>query len=307
MEKILITGVGSVDSGFNAEEILGKKGLRLMDRSTRLLMCSTELLLKNTGLRLDNKNTFYVEEQTALIVASMFGSIKSIFDFCRESLTDPQYVNPMVFPNTVTNAPAGYVSIRNGIRAFSLTLSNGFVAGLDAIGMAKEYLENGYAEMVFAGGFEEKCEILDYGFKKAWELNILKNASVGEGSVVFSVEKKSAADKRGAKKLAEVFFYDSFRLNKDSNNILEDLVDQYQIDCIVYYYPGVKQEIESIFPNLDKKLFYNFYKDHITSYSLDGVKALEWVLTSSTFADNKNLLLLGINPGFQISILGINK
>jgi len=307
MEKILITGIGSVGSDFNAEEILGKKGLRLLDRSTRLLMSATELLIKKTGLRVENKNTFYAEEQTALIASSMFGSIKSIFDFDKESLTDPQYVNPMVFPNTVTNAPAGYVCIRNGIRAFSLTLSQGFVAGLDAIGMAKEYLENGYAEMVYAGGVEEKCEILDYGFKKAHELNILKSATAGEGSAMFAIEKESAVKKRGAVPLAELFFYDSFRFNAKTPVILDDLIKAHNIEGIIYYYPGTKLKVADAFLGIDQKLLHDFYKDHVQSYSLDGASALEWALINPVFGAKKRLLIVGINPNLQVSVLGINK
>jgi len=307
MEKILITGIGSVGTDFNAEEILGKKGLRLLDRSTRLLMSATELLIKKTGLRVENKNTFYAEENTALIAASMFGSIKSIFDFDKESLTDPQYVNPMVFPNTVTNAPAGYVCIRNGIRAFSLTLSHGFVAGLDAIGMAKEYLENGYAEMVYAGGVEEKCEHLDYGFKKGQELGILKTTTVSEGSTVFAIEKESAVKKRGATILAEIFFYDSFRFSANSQVVLGNLIKDHNIEEIVYYYPGTKLSEEDIFSGVNQALLNNFYSTFIQSYSLDGVKALEWVLTKEHLKNKKKLLVVGINPNRQISILGVLK
>jgi hypothetical protein len=296
-----------VGSDFNPEEILGKKGLRLLDRSTRLLMSATELLIKKTNLRVENKNTFYTEENTALIAASMFGSIKSIFDFDKESLTDPQYVNPMVFPNTVTNAPAGYVCIRNGIRSFSLTLSHGFVAGLDAIGMAKEYLENGYAEMVYAGGVEEKCEHLDYGFKKGQELGILKNSEVGEGSAMFAIEKESAVKKRGATSIAEVFFYDSFRFNANTPAVLDNLIKERSIEGIIYYYPGTKLKMEDIFAGIDKTLLHDFYKDHIPAYSLDGGSALEWALTNADFVSKNHLLIVGINPNLQVSILGINK
>src|SRR5574337_1196389 len=203
-------------TNFAPQAILGPKGLRTLDRSTKLVMAASKLCLDDAGLTID--------EQTAgdigVAVGSVFGSIKSVSDFDRDALMDgPRYVNPAYFPNTVINSPASEVSIRLNIKGFNATLSTGFCASLDAINYAADFIRLGRTRTALAGGTEELCEQLFIGFYETGCMAISRDEAVtlscpfdkrrkgvllGEGSAIVALEDADAAIKRGAKVYAQL-------------------------------------------------------------------------------------------------------
>lgn len=194
-------------TGFKAADYLGAKGLRSIPRSGKLLMSALKLLAQDTGVPSDEAgNRVFPDDRIGLVLGSTFGSVESISSFDREALVEPQYVNPMAFPNTVINAVAGYAAIRYGIRSFTVTVSNGFISGTDALGMAAEFMAAGRAECVCAGAVEELCGPLALGFEKS---GLPEHDFLGEGCAMFSLEKESSAEKRSARVLGEIEAYDS--------------------------------------------------------------------------------------------------
>jgi 3-oxoacyl-[acyl-carrier-protein] synthase II len=146
---------------FDPVRFLGKKGLRTLDRSTRLLSTASVLALEDAGLSVTEGNT----RSTGVAVGTTFGSLHSISQFDRDGLIEgPRYVNPSFFPNTVINSPASQVSIRLKIKGFNTTISTGFCSGLDALSYAADFISLGRAEMVLAGAVEELCEETFRGF-----------------------------------------------------------------------------------------------------------------------------------------------
>jgi 3-oxoacyl-[acyl-carrier-protein] synthase II len=194
---------------FVAENFLGAKGLRTLDRSTKLVSSATKLALDDAKIVIDENNS----RDIAVSVGSTFGSIKSISDFDREALTDgARYVNPAHFPNTVINSPASQVSIRFNIKGFNATLSTGFSASLDAINYAADFLRVGRIKVALAGGVEELCEQLFIGFYKIGCMSETGGLILGEGSVILALEDLDSALGRDARIYAEV---------KGSSNVLD--------------------------------------------------------------------------------------
>src|SRR4030042_6950198 len=108
---------------FDPVSLLGKKGLRTLDRSTRLLSSAAKLALEDASLQITDENTHSI----GVSIGTTFGSLHSISQFDRDSLIEgPKYVNPSHFPNTVINSPASQVSIRFKIKGFNTTISTGF-------------------------------------------------------------------------------------------------------------------------------------------------------------------------------------
>ncbi|MDI6606045.1 MAG: beta-ketoacyl synthase N-terminal-like domain-containing protein, partial [Candidatus Omnitrophota bacterium] len=148
---------------FSPQEFLGAKGLRTLDRSTKLAASAARMALDDAGLEVKEENS----RQIGIVIGSTLGSISSISDFDREALTEgPRYVNPALFPNTVINSPASQVAIKFNIKGFNATLSTGFSAGLDAINYAVDMLRFAKAKIVLAGGVEELCIQVFLGFYK---------------------------------------------------------------------------------------------------------------------------------------------
>lgn len=206
---------------FTPENLLGAKGLRVLDRSTKLISCAAKLALDDAGLAITEENS----RQVGVAIGTTFGSIKSISDFDREALVEgPRYVNPAFFPNTVINSPASQVSIRFGIKGFNTTISTGFCASLDALGYAANFIRLNRASAVLAGGVEELCIQTFLGFYKTGCMAGIKDDStalscpfdrrrngivLGEGSVVFVLEDLEAALARKASIYAEVLGFAS--------------------------------------------------------------------------------------------------
>jgi len=216
-------------SDFDPVFFLGKKGLRTLDRSTRLLSSAAKLAIEDANLQITDENT----HSMGVSIGTTFGSLHSISQFDRDGLIDgPKYVNPSHFPNTVINSPASQVSIRFKIKGFNTTISTGFCAGLDAVIYASDFIRLNRADVVLAGGVEELCEETFLGFHNLGCLSgsdgsepiccpfdVKRNGIIlSEGAVVLILEDKQHALKRGAEILAKVSGHgNSFDPSADKN------------------------------------------------------------------------------------------
>ena len=207
---------GEID--FNPVDFLGKKGLRDLDRSTKLICSAAKLAIDDSRLEITEDNTHSI----GVSVGTTFGSLHSISQFDRVGLTEgPRSVNPSHFPNTVINSPASQVSIRFNIKGFNTTISTGFCASLDAIYYAADFIKLNRADVILTGAVEELCEETFLGFHTLGYLSGSDNSEpiccpfdkrrngiiLSEGAAVLVVEDKEHATKRGAHILARVLGY----------------------------------------------------------------------------------------------------
>jgi 3-oxoacyl-[acyl-carrier-protein] synthase II len=145
---------GGEVSDFKAERFLETRGLKYLDRSTQLAASAAALALADSGLAADSVKGAGI----GLILGTAFGSLDSISGFDQTILRDgPRAVNPMGFPKTVINSPAGHVAIRYGLTGPNTTISSGVVSSLQAIGYAADFIRMGRADLLLAGGVEELC------------------------------------------------------------------------------------------------------------------------------------------------------
>ncbi|MBN1600919.1 MAG: hypothetical protein JW915_04875 [Chitinispirillaceae bacterium] len=137
-------------NGFDPVAVLGKKGLRLKDHATKLILGSFEQGLKEIMEHTDDDN------RPGICVGTAFGSVQSIGDFLSDSIVNGvNIVNPQAFANTVINSPTGNTNIKFVARNLSTTVSTGFNSGIDALIYAFNYMQRGYIEAIVAGGLEE--------------------------------------------------------------------------------------------------------------------------------------------------------
>ncbi len=203
---------------FDPEIFLGKKGLRELDRSARLVCSAAKLAIDDARLGITDENTGSI----GVSIGTTFGSLHSISQFDRQGLLEgPRYVNPSHFPNTVLNSPASRVSIRFNIKGFNTTISTGFCASLDALSYATDFIRLQRATAVLAGGVEELCEETFLGFYKLGCLSGIDSSEpiscpfdkrrdgviLSEGAAVLMLEDEEHAINRGAEILSEVKGY----------------------------------------------------------------------------------------------------
>lgn len=201
---------------FQANIFLGDKGLRTLDRSTKLVNSAAKLVLEEANYIVTESNC----RDTGVVIGTNLGSIKSISDYDREAMVEgPRYVNPALFPNTVINSPSSQISIRFNIKGFNVTVSTGFTCGIESLNYAVNAIKLGRAKAVLAGAVEELSIQTFIGFYKSGCLAGTDSASIelscpfdkrrngvilGEGACVLMLEELESAQERGAHIYAEI-------------------------------------------------------------------------------------------------------
>jgi 3-oxoacyl-[acyl-carrier-protein] synthase II len=221
-ERALYEGAGAIGADglgaitdFAPEKWLGNKGLRVLDRSARLLCVATHMALNESGLAALHGPDGNLGDELGMVCGTLFGGLHSIVSFDWSLLTDgASYVNPMDFPNTVINSPAGQAAIKFRLRSVNSTVSAGFASGLYALHYGTDALRFGRARALLCGGVEELCEESVVGFRKARMTSSdgkvrpfhrdRDGTAPGEGSALMVLERADAARARGATPLAEI-------------------------------------------------------------------------------------------------------
>jgi 3-oxoacyl-[acyl-carrier-protein] synthase II len=192
---------------FKPEEILGPKGLRLLDRSTRLALCASSLALQDAKLDASVEGA-----RIGVSLGSAVGSLESRAGYYETLYREGQVgLNPALFPNTVVNSPASQVAIRFRLTACNATLSSGSASSLHALDYAAEAIRHGRARAMLAGGFEGLGEFLFVSFHQtgclsgaARPYDRRRDGVVpGEGAAVLVLEELKSARARGASILGE--------------------------------------------------------------------------------------------------------
>jgi 3-oxoacyl-[acyl-carrier-protein] synthase II len=196
--------------GFDPTKYLGDKGLRTLDRLTKLLVVAARLAMHDAGLKKDNAYVtlpnFPNADRVGLCCSNAYGSLEAITELDRVAqLEDARYINPAKFPNTVSNSACGYVSIWEDLRALNVTISDGNCGALDAAMCADLHLETGRADAILAGGAEAMSEALFLAFQMLGAIE--HGAHLGEAAALMVFEPLDLAKARGANILAEVVGY----------------------------------------------------------------------------------------------------
>jgi 3-oxoacyl-[acyl-carrier-protein] synthase II len=210
---------------FTPQQWLGNKGIRVLDRTARLLCVAAQMALRAAGR--SGGDATAADPACGLVCGTMFGSIHSITSFDWSGLEDgPNLVNPMDFPNTVINSAAGQAAIKFKLGGVNSTICGAQASGLYALDYAAGFLRLGRARMLLGGGAEELSEEAWRGFQK----NDLLSASdtprpfhpsrdgvvLGEGAALLVLESAETALERGARPWAEIA---GFGCAQDANSI----------------------------------------------------------------------------------------
>jgi 3-oxoacyl-[acyl-carrier-protein] synthase II len=208
--------LGGEISAFDAKKYLGRRNLRPLDRTSRLVASAAQLALDHSGW----SESMRKEAEVGLVLGTMFCSVHTISEFDRRALeVGPAYASPMDFSNTVINAAAGQTAILHNLRGINSTISTGITSGLKAIAYATEIIRSGRARAILAGGADEMCFESFYGFDRAGMLcrsdesagdfpipfDKRRNGfALGEGAALLMLEDAHFARDRGATPLAEI-------------------------------------------------------------------------------------------------------
>ncbi|BCS54295.1 beta-ketoacyl synthase N-terminal-like domain-containing protein [Geobacter sp. SVR] len=194
-------------------EVLGRKGLawgktttfkvsdfmpplkaRKMDRCSQFAVAAAGMALKEAGI--DLKAT--APERVGIALGSGFCGLANSAEFLSGYFTGGvEGLMPMLFPNTVPNAPASNASIEHGFTGPNVTVVQRFCSAESAFLLACRHIEEGRADVMLTGGADELIPILVRGFAALGQVRGT-SAPFGEGCGMIVLESADHARRRGA-------------------------------------------------------------------------------------------------------------
>jgi hypothetical protein len=127
------------------------------------------------------------EHRLGVIYALVNGCVNYSQRFFREVLDDPSLASPIVFPETVFNAPASHLSAMLGTNAINYTVVGDSATFLPALELATDWLADGLCDGVVVIGGEE----FDWLSAEAFQL-FHHEAIVSEGAGALYLEKSES-------------------------------------------------------------------------------------------------------------------
>ena len=210
-ENLPVTFAGEVKD-FDANEYLGKQHARKLDRSAHFSIYATEQALQDAGFNTEER----LGADVGIVFGTGIGGIAATEDAVRTyDKRGPSRINPLAITQLMPNSSTGQVAIKFGIEGPSLTITTACAASANAIGEAKNLIENGIVDVVVAGGTESGTTPMTIGAFAQIRALSTKNDEpekacrpfdqerdgfvMAEGSTVLILEEEEYAKKRGAK------------------------------------------------------------------------------------------------------------
>lgn len=216
----LKTKIAGCVQGFDAEGRWGKKEARRLDRFAQFGLAAAEQALEQSKLQLDKVD----RERIGVYVGSGIGGIHSLIHQVNVmNERGPGRVSPSLVPMMISNAAAAQISIRLGALGPSLSPVTACSIGNTSIGEAFYAIQNGAADIIFAGGTEAaitKLSVASFGNAQALSARNDEPAKasrpfdidrdgfiMSEGAGVLVLESLENAVRRNAPILCEVIGY----------------------------------------------------------------------------------------------------
>jgi len=214
------TKIAGLVRDFNAEDMLGQKDARRMDRFCQFALVAAEQAWNDSNLNIKEIDL----ERLSVYIGSGIGGIDTLvqnIDVLRER--GPQRVSPTLVPSMIANAASAQISIKWGALGPSMAPVSACAIGNTAIGEAFRIIRYGTADVAFAGGAEAaitELSLASFGNAKALSSrNDEPSAAsrpfdanrdgfvMSEGAGILILESLTHAIRRNARIYAEVIGY----------------------------------------------------------------------------------------------------
>lgn len=205
---------------FDGDDYFGRREANRIDRFSQFAMFCSDRALEHAGLDLENEDL----TRCGAYLGTGIGGLHTIEDQIRRLVAaGPRRTSPLMIPKLMTNAAAGMVSMRLGLRGPSMAVSSACSSAANAIGEAFQAIRYGQVDVLFTGGSESAVTPVGLaGFQQAKALSTYNEEPakasrpfdadrdgfvMAEGAAVFVVESLEHAHARGAEILAEIVGY----------------------------------------------------------------------------------------------------
>ncbi len=200
---------------FDPGEYIDPDKLRRIDEVGWLAIASGKLALADAGIAPNSDETSDVGVVLGTFTAGLHSTVEFLGRLVRGG---PRDASPMLFSNTVGNAPASLCALEFGLKGANVTVTNKEASSLAAIGYSVNLLRRGLASAVLTGGVDDieanffrihdRFKVMsptDGQEEAARPFDRRRNGFLlGEGGYTLLAESRSHAERRGARIYAEI-------------------------------------------------------------------------------------------------------
>jgi len=178
----------------DVRELLGRRGVRALNRESRLFGCAGVSAVAGPGAALGD----WEPDRVAVVCGTLNAGLADYVTVLSVGMAEgPERINPMWGPRSGFNAPAAQLAILLGITGPTLALTSGDAAGLAAICAGAELIESGRVDQALAGG-------VDVISRAAAAALPPGGPPPGEGAAVLVLENHAEVVARGGRPLATI-------------------------------------------------------------------------------------------------------
>ena len=219
LDKVDVKLAGEVKN-FKPDDFMDRKEARRMGRFSQLAVAASKMAVEDAGIQMGENVT---AERVGVWIGSGIGGLGEFEEQHKKFLEKGQRrVNPFTIPMFIPDMAAGRVSIELGAKGINNASVTACASGSNSIGDAFRALQNGYGDVMIAGGAEATItEMTIAGFSNMTALSTNpdpltacrpfdKNRDgfiIGEGSGIVILEELQHAKARGAKIYGEIVGY----------------------------------------------------------------------------------------------------
>lgn len=206
------TTIGCELKDFKASDFMDKRNARKMSRFSQLAVCSALEAAEDAGLNKENIDPL----RTGCIMGSAAGDYEILEkQFAILAERGPGKGHPLAVPRIIPNMAAGNIAIELGIHGPNMAALSACATGIHSIASAINILKCSQADVMIAGGTESTITPLVVDAYSCMRVLSTRNDDpqgasrpfdkerdgfvIGEGAASLILEKRSHAEKRGAR------------------------------------------------------------------------------------------------------------
>jgi 3-oxoacyl-(acyl-carrier-protein) synthase len=182
-------------TGFKAADFIPPLKARKLDRCSQFAVAAAAMALKDAGI---DRGTL-PPERIGITLGCGFSGVANSAEFLTGYFAaGVEGMSPMLFPNTVSNAPASNVSIEYGLKGPNVTQVQRFCSAESAFMMACRFISEGLADIMLTGGVDDLTPLMHSGFAATGQLRRYAR-EFGEGCGMLVLESAGHAAGRAAR------------------------------------------------------------------------------------------------------------
>lgn len=319
LDKVDVKLAGEVKN-FKPDDFMDRKEARRMGRFSQLAVAASKMAVEDAGIQMgENVNA----ERVGVWIGSGIGGLGEFEEQHKKFLEKGQRrVNPFTIPMFIPDMAAGRVSIELGAKGINNASVTACASGSNSIGDAFHALQNGYGDVMIAGGAEATItEMTIAGFSNMTALSTNpdpltacrpfdKNRDgfiIGEGSGIVILEELEHAKARGAKIYGEIVGYgatgDAYHITSPApegegaaraiKQALEDAdIHPSEVDYINAH--GTSTPLNDLY---ETKAIKEVFKEHAYQLAVSSTKSMTGHMLGAAGAVEAIFSLLSIRDG----------